>query len=177
MNIDVEYTPNPNAKKFVLGKTVISNGSKQYNAPEEAKGDKLAEELFSLKGVVSVFYLSDFITVEKNDNDINWKVFEEEVKKVISENFTDEKTNSDKAPADTDESLKKINEILDETVRPGLAMDGGGLEIVELTPDLKLSVKYHGACGSCPSSTYATLQAITFILKDNFHPDIEVVAV
>ena len=56
-------------------------------------------------------------------------------------------------------------------------MDGGGLEIVELSPDYKLSVKYHGACGSCPSSTYSTLQAITFILKDNFHPDIEVVAV
>jgi Fe-S cluster biogenesis protein NfuA len=179
MNIDVEYTPNPNAKKFVLGKTVISNGSKQFNSAEEAKGDKLAERLFSVNGAISVFYLSDFITVEKGDESINWRVFEDEVKKVISENFTAEKEigDSNTAPTDTDESLKKINEILDETVRPGLAMDGGGLEIVELTPDYKLSVKYHGACGSCPSSTYSTLQAITFILKDNFHPDIEVVAV
>lgn len=184
MKIDVEYTPNPKAKKFVLGKTVISNGSKQFFTPKEAKGDKLAEELFALKGVVSVFYLSDFITVEKGDDSINWKFFEEEVKKVISENFKAEDKND--VPSgnsgvtlnhDTDESLKKINEILDETVRPALGMDGGGLEIVGLSPDYKLSVKYHGACGSCPSATYSTLQAITYILKDNFHPDIEVVAV
>jgi len=179
MNIDVEYTPNPNARKFVLGKTVIANGSKQFNAAGEAQGDQLAEKLFDLKGVASVFYLGDFITVEKADDDINWRIFEEDVKKVISENFSEEKAGStpEGKLSDTDENLKKINEILDETVRPGLAMDGGGLEVLELTPDLKLSVKYHGACGSCPSSTYATLQAITFILKDNFHPEIEVVAV
>jgi Fe-S cluster biogenesis protein NfuA len=177
MNIDVEFTPNPNAKKFVLGKTVISNGSRQFNSVEDAKGDNLAEKLFAIDGVTSVFYLADFITVEKGDDNINWRVFEEEVKKVISENFSEQAENTETTDLNFDESLKKINEILDETVRPGLAMDGGGLEIVELSPDYKLSVKYHGACGSCPSATYATLQAITFILKDNFHPDIEVVAV
>ena len=176
MYIDVDLTPNPAARKFTLDRQIIKNGSKQFNSPEEAKGDLLAEKLFDLNGVVSVFYLSDFITVTK-DTDEGWRLTEEDVKKIIKENIDSAKSDEKKVQASSNEQIQKINEILDDSVRPGLAMDGGGLEIVSLSDDLKLEVKYHGACGSCPSATYATLQAITFILKDNFHPDIEVVAV
>lgn len=178
MYIDVDLTPNPNARKFILDYPVINSGSKQYNSAQEAKGDKLAESLFDINGVTSVFYLSDFITVTK-DNDDNWKETEELIKDVIKNNISEKKTedNSTTPVSEHDENLRKINEILDESVRPGLAMDGGGVEVVSLSDDMKLEVKYHGACGGCPSSTYATLQAITFILKDNFNPDIEVVAV
>ncbi|MBC7474388.1 MAG: NifU family protein [Candidatus Sericytochromatia bacterium] len=177
MFIDVELTPNPNARKFVLNKKIIESGSKQYNSKEEAKDDQLAEKLFSLNGVVSVFYLSDFITVTK-DTDDSWRTSEEDIKKIITESIDNQiNTASNSVTTTLDSKLKQIDDILEETVRPGLAMDGGGLEVVSLSDDMQLSVKYHGACGSCPSSTYGTLQAITYILKENFHPDIEVVAV
>jgi Fe-S cluster biogenesis protein NfuA len=70
----------------------------------------------------------------------------------------------------------RINEILDERVRPALAGDGGWLEVLTLK-DHTLAIRYQGACGSCPSSLTVTLMAIEGMLREEVDPEIEVVAV
>ncbi|PWT93623.1 MAG: NifU family protein, partial [Blastocatellia bacterium] len=80
------------------------------------------------------------------------------------------------AVASDDPRLLKINEILDERVRPALMGDGGYLEVLGLT-DHTLSIRYQGACGSCPSSLTGTLMAIEGMLKQEVDPELEVVAV
>jgi Fe-S cluster biogenesis protein NfuA len=75
-----------------------------------------------------------------------------------------------------DPRLLRINEILDEKVRPALMGDGGYLEILGLK-DHTLSIRYQGACGSCPSSLSGTLMAIEGMLKQEVDPELEVVAV
>ena len=75
-----------------------------------------------------------------------------------------------------DPRLLRINEILDEKVRPALAGDGGYLEIIGLK-DHTLSIRYQGACGSCPSSLSGTLMSIEGMLKQEVDPELEVVAV
>ena len=74
-----------------------------------------------------------------------------------------------------DPRLLRINEILDEKVRPALAGDGGWLEVMSLK-DHTLTIKYQGACGSCPSSLSGTLMAIEGMLKQEVDPEMEVVA-
>jgi Fe-S cluster biogenesis protein NfuA len=80
------------------------------------------------------------------------------------------------AVASDDPRLLKINEILDEKVRPALMGDGGYLEIIGLS-DHTLSIRYQGACGSCPSSLTGTLMAIESMLKQDVDPELEVIAV
>ncbi|HEX7957717.1 MAG TPA: NifU family protein, partial [Pyrinomonadaceae bacterium] len=75
-----------------------------------------------------------------------------------------------------DPRLARINEILDEKVRPYLASDGGWLEIVSLK-EKTLTIHYQGACGSCPSSLSGTLMGIEGLIRQEIDPDIEVVAV
>src|SRR5687767_14187308 len=75
-----------------------------------------------------------------------------------------------------DPRLLQINEILDEKVRPALMGDGGYLEVLGLQ-DHTLSIRYQGACGSCPSSLTGTLMAIEGMLKQEVDPDLEVIAV
>jgi Fe-S cluster biogenesis protein NfuA len=75
-----------------------------------------------------------------------------------------------------DPILDRINQVLDEKVRPGLAGDGGGLEIVGYH-DHRLMIHYQGACGSCPSSVSGTLYAIENMLREEVDPEIEVVSV
>src|ERR1044071_3669312 len=75
-----------------------------------------------------------------------------------------------------DPRLLRINEILDEKVRPALMGDGGYLEILGLS-DHTLSIRYQGACGSCPSSLTGTLMAIESMLKQEVDPELEVIAV
>jgi Fe-S cluster biogenesis protein NfuA len=69
--------------------------------------------------------------------------------------------------------LKQIEDILDRRIRPGLQGDGGDLACISYSDNV-LIVKYMGACGTCPSSTTGTLEAIRSILMDEYDPQIEV---
>jgi len=51
----------------------------------------------------------------------------------------------------------RINQVLDK-LRPYLEADGGGITLEEVTDDLIVKVKLHGACEGCPFS-YQTLKA------------------
>ena len=67
----------------------------------------------------------------------------------------------------------QIEEILDRRIRPGLQGDGGDLKVLSYNDNVLL-VQYQGACGTCPSSTTGTLEAIRAILQDEYDPEIEV---
>ncbi len=68
------------------------------------------------------------------------------------------------------EKVRRIEAVLDAYVRPALASDGGGLDLVDLRQD-ELLVQYHGACGSCSSSVGGTLQFIQDSLANHLsHP-------
>lgn len=64
------------------------------------------------------------------------------------------------------EKVKRIEGVLDAHVRPALASDGGGLDLVDLKGD-DLFVQYHGACGSCSSSVGGTLNFIKDSLNNH----------
>jgi len=74
-----------------------------------------------------------------------------------------------------DEKLERINKLLDERIRPGLAGDGGGVEVISFDENT-LQISYHGACGSCPSSTTGTLRYIEGMLQDEVDPEIRVIS-
>jgi NFU1 iron-sulfur cluster scaffold homolog, mitochondrial len=180
---DIEETPNPNAVKFILREPVSNGVARQYGAAELAENDPLAKSLFDVGHVVSVFYMDKMITVEKDDEG-DWDELLPELAVPIR---AAEAVNSAAAAAaavggpiaavtSDDPRLLKINEILDEKVRPALMGDGGYLEIIGLS-DHTLSIRYQGACGSCPSSLTGTLMAIEGMLKQEVDPELEVVAV
>lgn len=49
------------------------------------------------------------------------------------------------------ELTNKVQNVI-EQIRPYLQADGGDIQFVELTEDLKVKVELQGACGSCPYS-------------------------
>lgn len=60
--------------------------------------------------------------------------------------------------------LEKINNALDE-IRPHLKVDGGDVEIVELTDDMVLKVKWLGNCQICQMSTMTMKAGIEQTVK------------
>lgn len=62
--ISVQTTPNPNAMKFIVSGT-FPPGSHAFMSAAEAERDPLAKEIFALGGVNSVFYMNNFLTVNK----------------------------------------------------------------------------------------------------------------
>ncbi len=184
---DLEHTPNPNARKFILKEPLTYGVVKSFENAAEAAGDELASQLFAIDHVTSVFYVDNWLTVTQ-DGGADWQelmrklagpIREARAAESQSEEFAQAAewlTRDDSNLSETDRAkLVQINELLDERVRPYLQSDGGDLYVVGLEDNV-LQVHYQGACGSCPSSISGTLAGITGLVRQ-IDPELDVVAV
>jgi len=181
---NIEETPNPNAVKFILKEPVTNGTTRSFHSAAEAAEDPLGRALFEVGEVASVFYMDKMITVEKRD-EADWDDLLPRL--AVPIRAAEAVTAHAAAPAvagvggalgavmSDDPRLLRINEILDERIRPALAGDGGWLEVLSLENN-RLTIRYQGACGSCPSSLSGTLMAIEGMIQQEVDPEIEVVA-
>ena len=181
---EIEGTPNPNALKFTLKEPLTWGITRSYDNAEQAKDDLLATQLFEIDHVTNVFYVDHWITITQ-DGGANWQDLAREVADPIrAAPAADAQTvalvakainvSNDLSPADQ-LRLNRINDLLNEEIRPYLQGDGGDLHVLSLEGNL-LSVHYQGACGTCPSSISGTLRGIENLLK-SIEPNIEVIAI
>jgi len=183
---EIEPTPNPNAMKFVLREPLTWGVSRSFDSAEQAKADPLAAALFDIEHVTNVFYVDHWITVTQ-DGKGDWQDLMRKLAVPIREAPSADADSARYATqADTGaalqnlpeadrERLSRINELLDEQVRPYLQGDGGDLYVVGIEGN-RIMVHYQGACGSCPSAISGTLAGIESLVRQ-IEPDLEVVAV
>lgn len=178
IDIQIQPTPNPNALKFILSKPVKLEGSSSYKTPMECGENNLALQLFMLRGVDQVHFFDNVITISKFGYE-DWDNLEglviETVEKYFPEHNPDyfDPDPEKERRANLTPELKDIEAILDKTIRPGLQADGGDIQTVQYADNILL-IRYQGACGTCPSSTTGTLEAIKAILRDEYNSDIDV---
>ena len=174
---DVDLTPNPHALKFVLNEKLLDHEKRQYSNIEAAKDDPFAKAIFEIDGVVSVFYMDKFVSIEKSQT-ATWGMIQRpfiNFLKTFDKHLLPKEKERAIINEDSNAMLKKIKQLIDERVRPALANDGGGLEVLGLDGNV-VTIRYQGACGSCPSSISATLTAIAGLLKRDIDPSLEVTA-
>lgn len=175
----LEPTPNPNAFKFIVEEE-LSKRSRYFNDAASATDDPLASSLFEVEGIESIFYMDQFVTVTKTE-EADWEaVMTESGQRIIDfdvATLPDEEEGAEGATAEMDEEtagiLVKVNAVIDEMVRPALAGDGGGLEILGLENNT-LFIRYQGACGTCPSAVTGTLTAIERLVQHQVDPNLTV---
>jgi Fe-S cluster biogenesis protein NfuA len=183
---EIEGTPNPNAKKFILKEPLTWGISRSYDNAEQAHEDSLAAQLFAIDHVTNVFYVDHWITVTQ-DGEAEWpellRKLADPIRNAPSAEIQSQQQygtttftpNVEEMTPEEQERFARISELLDEQVRPYLQGDGGDLYVVGLKGNT-LEVHYQGACGSCPSSISGTLAGIEGLVR-SIEPDIEVVAV
>lgn len=54
-----------------------------------------------------------------------------------------------------------------EALRPAVQSDGGDLELIEVTPEGVVRIRFHGACVGCPSSRVTLKVGVERNLKDH----------
>lgn len=74
-----------------------------------------------------------------------------------------------------EKKLVVIEEVLNNDIRPYIALDGGGVEVLELSNNKELIIAYHGNCTSCFSAIGATLSYIQNVIQAKVHPDLVVI--
>ncbi len=73
------------------------------------------------------------------------------------------------------QKLQVIEQVLNEDIRPYIALDAGGVEVLNLINNTDLVIAYQGTCTSCYSAIGTTLSYIQQVLRNRVHPDIVVV--
>jgi hypothetical protein len=82
--VQVHGTPNPNAAKFVLDRSVLGDDGRTFFDVESAEHDPLAARLFRIAGVRALFMVDNFITVTKAD-EASWDDMVDSIRTSIQE--------------------------------------------------------------------------------------------
>ena len=178
--VRTQATPNPLAIKFVVNCPVKLEGKATFAQSSDAKGLKLAEDLFLVAGVEQLHMFENVVTVT-HVADVDRTKLIDDVTSVLqtrlpvhnAEFVLENESKKKKKREARSPEIDEIEEILDRTIRPGLQADGGDIEVIDFKDNI-VTVSYEGACGSCPSAMYGTLDAIYSILRSEFNPDLEI---
>ena len=175
MFIQTEETPNPSTLKFIPGKRLLENGTLEFKSKEEAKINSLATKLFVDENVKSVFIGKDFLTVTKSES-VDWEILKPTLLSMILDFFATggeietvkedlklQKKEIQYSKKDQ-EIVNKINELLEERIKPAVAQDGGDINFVKLQKGI-VFLELRGACSGCPSSTITLKSGIENMLK------------
>ncbi len=180
IEVFAESTPNPNTQKFVTNKFLTSQNIEITNI-NDAKEVPLAFELFEYPFVKKVFISQNYISITKDDT-LEWlevnnairdflKEYLQGDKNVISIDYKSKSTqkdvsNSDKPNKNNDKTSKQIVSLLDEYIKPAVALDGGNIQFQSYDENTKIvNVVLQGACNGCPSANITLKNGIEATLK------------
>ncbi|HZU64054.1 MAG TPA: NifU family protein [Novosphingobium sp.] len=181
MFIETETTPNPATLKFLPGQQVMVAGTREFVDEEAAAASPLAEALFTLGDVTSVFFGQSFISVTAGPGS-DWAALKPQVVSVLLDHFVsgaplfaggsaagiavpaeaDEAVPGDD-PADAD-IIEQIKDLIETRIRPAVANDGGDVVYRGFREGI-VYLQMQGACSGCPSSSATLKNGIESLIK------------
>ncbi|GAA6038381.1 hypothetical protein JCM8097_007620 [Rhodosporidiobolus ruineniae] len=182
MFIQTESTPNADSLKFIPGQPVSPGATHEFLDAGAAASSPLADRLFHLPDVRSVFFGPDFISVNKSEEG-QWSELKPEIYSIIMEHFTAGRplfveghtggAEDTRILDDDTEVVAMIKELLETRVRPAIMEDGGDIEyrgFNEETGVVSLSLK--GSCRGCESSAVTLKSGIERMLM-HYIPEVK----
>jgi Fe-S cluster biogenesis protein NfuA len=180
--VSLEFTPNPNTLKYSVNRTLLDHGAMNFLKKEDAaERSPLAARLLGIDGIAGVMIGKNFVTVTKTEVG-DWDHVHKSASSLIEEHLREG------LPAVTPSALqtahkggdsdveKRIRDILDNEIRPAVAMDGGDITFEKFEAGV-VYLYMQGSCAGCPSSTATLKMGIETRLKDEIPEVLEVVSV
>lgn len=163
-----EATPNPQTMKFFMGQQ-IADESLNVDAIEKSSRSPLAQKLFGFPWMSGVFIGSNFVSITKQDW-VEWNVLADPLCDLISEHLMAGEAvilPADSLEQNNDDTdiVKKIKTILNDEIRPAVAMDGGDI-VFSKYENNTVYLHMQGACSGCPSSEITLKEGIQKRLQE-----------
>jgi Fe-S cluster biogenesis protein NfuA len=187
ISIYTEMTPNPETMKFVANKLLYPGKSIDFPEIGSADASPLAQELFGFPFVKAVFIASNFVTITRTSADTDWQEVIPSIRLFLKEYLEAGKLVVDEAKVpqapkeevvfsgDEADVVKRIQDILDNYVKPAVEMDGGAIQFKSFK-DGKVNLMLQGSCSGCPSSMITLKAGIEGMMKRMIPEVQEVVA-
>ena len=153
--VSLEFTPNPNTLKYSVNRKLVEKGAANFRKLADAQArSPLAVKLLSIAGISGVMLGKDFVTITKSE-DGDWDTVHRAASDTIEKHLTagelvitGEAVEANQGANDIEQ---KIQQFLDDEVRPAVAMDGGDV-MLDRFEDGIAYISMQGACSGCPSS-------------------------
>jgi Fe-S cluster biogenesis protein NfuA len=186
VTVYAEATPNPESIKFVFNRNMLPEGA-NYDFPDQESAQKspLAADLFKFNFIKGVYISQNFVTITKV-GDSMWaelipivrtflKEYVQSSSPILGPELQEAYNSADDSSENDTDSVRKIKEILNTSIKPVVEMDGGNIEFKSFDEGV-VTVALRGSCSGCPSSTITLKAGIESLLK-RMVPDVkEVVA-
>ncbi len=171
MTISAQTTDNPEARRFLVEKT-ISQREKTYTDSTEALQSPIASKIFGFPWTEKVTVGNNFVEVLKQDW-VEWEVLEEPLKGLIGEHFQSQQGDVEENPEasgsqntgklDSPEA-KQIALLIEEQINPALSAHGGFVVLHSVEED-KVFLEMGGGCQGCAMSYQTMKEGIEGAIK------------
>ena len=165
MLIETQTTPDANVLNFFPDSPLTSQGKAEFTDAKTLRKSPLAEQIFDLGGISSVFITSDMISVTK-DPSASWDDLKPQILAEIMDFLT---TGTDalinvSPPADDAEIIAKIIGLLNARIRPAVQQDGGDIAFRQYDHGI-VYVELQGNCAGCPYAMITLKEGVEKVLK------------
>ena len=175
MIIETQNTPDANVVNFFPSEKILKSGSAEFADAKSLRKSPLAEKIFDLGGIVSVFITPDMISVTKEEKAL-WNDLKPQVMAEIMDHFSlgeEAVIPSDAAP-DEAEVIRQIQGLINARIRPALQQDGGDITFIKFDRGI-VYVELKGNCAGCPYAAVTLKEGVEKLLT-TYIPQVKGVA-
>lgn len=164
MNIDIQKTPDKNVVNFFPDQPLLNNGRSEFFDRKSLRKSPLAEQIFDLGNITSLFITPDMLSVTKTD-DGDWKNLEPlimaEIMDYLSLETPQEADSNDTSDNDV---VAQITALLNARIRPAVKRDNGDIKFIDFQNGI-VTVEMQGSCKGCPYAMRTLKDGVEKILK------------
>lgn len=173
MLIETQNTPDTNVINFFPPVKILKSGHAEFVDEKSIRKSPLAEKIFDLGGIASVFMTEEMISVTKK-TESSW----DELKPLILAEIMDHLSLGEEVFIDVNENTATDNEIigqiiglLNARIRPAIKQDGGDIVFKSYENGI-VYVEMKGNCVGCPYALVTLKEGVEKILK-NYIPQVK----
>ncbi len=163
MIIEIQETPDVNVMNFFPPVPILQQGNAEFVDAKSIRKSPLAEHIFDLGGITSLFITADMISITKHDS-ANW----DELKPIIMAEIMDYLSTGENIVAiesnDSENVTNQIMSLLNARIRPAVKKDGGDIKFLQFENGI-VFVEMQGACKGCPYAMRTLKDGVERILK------------
>lgn len=166
LELRARETPNPDGRLYLCNRHLTDGGARFFDTNGPLTPD-LAAMLLDVPQVRTVLLRKNTVTIER-EKDSPWEPIDQAVSVVLRAYFLGMGHRLEaEASSHDDELVRKVQEVLNVSVLPGIHADGGDMELLGVV-DGVAKVRLQGACRSCPASTITLQNGVARTLREAF---------
>lgn len=164
MIIETQNTPDQNVLNFFPPEPILKSGQAEFVDAKSLRKSPLAEHIFDIGGIVSLFITAEMISVTKQP-EVSWDSLKPQILAEIMDHFATGEETVVPAVGEPDTNVvEQIKGLLNARIRPAVKQDGGDIVFRDFRDGI-VYVEMQGSCKGCPYALVTLKDGVEKILK------------